>query len=85
MSEEKKKKTIDRRTWQEFKDNKLLWWINRILHTFGWAIVLTQEADGTISEVYPAKVTFRGFPEVSEEAGYEGIAKLIKDDTDDAA
>lgn len=33
-------KMIQRRTWEEFKDNKLLWFINSILHLFGWAIVL---------------------------------------------
>lgn len=71
---------VDRRSWEEFKSKKLLWWINRILHTFGWAIVVIQEADGTISDVYPAKVTFRGFPEASEEAGFKGIAKLINED-----
>jgi hypothetical protein len=70
---------IERKTWKEFKDLKLLWWINRILHTFGWAIVLVQEEDGTITDAYPAKVSFRGFSESSEEAGFEGISKLLKE------
>jgi hypothetical protein len=71
---------IERKTWAEFREAKLLWWINRILHTFGWAIVVEMQADGTISDAYPAKVDFRGFSEKSEEAGFEEIAKLIKSD-----
>ena len=38
------------RTWKEFLDNGLLWWINRGLHLFGWAIVVVEEADGSISD-----------------------------------
>jgi hypothetical protein len=62
---------------------KLLWWINRILHTFGWAICVVREDDGTITDAYPAKVSFRGFSEKSEQEGFEGIAKLIKDNEND--
>lgn len=75
--------TVQRKSWDEFRDAKLLWWINRILHTFGWAIVLVKEDDGTISDAYPAKVTFRGFSEKSEQEGFEGISKLIKDTDND--
>lgn len=32
-----------------------------ILHTFGWAITVEIEDDGTISDAYPARVRFRGF------------------------
>ena len=49
------KQMVEQRTWQEFREAKLLWWINRILHTFGWAIVLEQEEDGSISAAYPAR------------------------------
>ena len=31
---------VDKKTWREFRDSGFLWWINMILHTFGWAIVL---------------------------------------------
>lgn len=31
---------MDKKTWQEFKDSGLFWWINMILHTFGWFLVI---------------------------------------------
>lgn len=68
---------IDRKTWQEFRDCGLLWWINRILHTFGWAIVMIMEEDGSISDVYPARVTFRGFLEDSESRGFKKISEYM--------
>ena len=74
---------ITKKTWKEFKDAKLLWWINRILHTFGWAIVFVVEENGDISDVYPARVTFRGFGEKSESDGFVGLTKYIKDHSDE--
>lgn len=69
---------IDRKTWKEFRDSKLLWWINRILHTFGWAIVYTIEEDGRISDVYPARVKFRGFNEQDESEGFAGLTAHLE-------
>ena len=43
---------IDKKTWQEFKDSGLLWWINMILHTFGWAIVFEISKRGKILLTY---------------------------------
>jgi len=71
------KQMVERRTWQEFREAKLLWWINRILHTFGWAIVLEQEEDGSISAAYPARVKFRGFDESAEEEGFIGLSQYM--------
>jgi hypothetical protein len=65
-------------TWKELQDSGLLWWINRILHTFGVAIVISQNSDGTINEVYPAEVEYRGFSLESEERGYEKVDSFIK-------
>jgi hypothetical protein len=69
---------IEKKTWAEFKDAKLLWWVNRSLHLFGWAIVLTVEDDGSVSDVYPARVKFRGFGEKQEEAGFIGLTEYLK-------
>ncbi len=33
----------------------MLWWVNMILHTFGWAITVKIE-DGVITDCYPARV-----------------------------
>ena len=70
------------KTWAEFRDTKLLWWINRILHTFGWAIVAEVEIDSstgneTVLNVYPARVRFRGFGEDSEARGFVGLTKYL--------
>jgi hypothetical protein len=46
------------RSWEEFRESGLLWWINMILHTFGWAIVLNINDDGEVLEVYPARIIF---------------------------
>lgn len=69
---------IERKTWKEFQESKLLWWINRMLHTFGWAIVFQVEKGGEISDVYPARVKFRGFCEKDENEGFVGLTQYLK-------
>lgn len=34
------KQMVEKKTWNEFRDSGFLWWINMILHTFGWAICI---------------------------------------------
>lgn len=52
----------NKRTWAEFRECGLLWWINRQLHLFGWAIVFEmEEGSDNPRAVYPARVGFRGF------------------------
>jgi hypothetical protein len=56
--------------WEAFRDAGLLWWVNRILHTFGWAIVIAEEEeDGTVFFAWPeSNYPAFGFPpEVDEE------------------
>jgi len=65
-------------TWQEFREAGLLWWANRILHVFGFAIVFTMEKDGTISKVYPARCRFRGFSEESESRGFKRLTATME-------
>lgn len=69
---------IDKRTWQEFTDTKLLWWVNRSLHLFGWAIVVAVEDDGTVTDAYPARVKFRGFSEETEAEGFITLTEYLK-------
>ena len=68
---------VERKTWDEFRQAKLLWWINRILHTFGWAVVVEVSAEGKVTEAYPAKVGFRGFSEEAESEGFEEMHKFV--------
>jgi hypothetical protein len=64
---------MERRTWKEFKESKLLWWVNRSLHIFGWAIIVEESTDGGITDCYPARVCYRGFSEKTEEEGFIGL------------
>ena len=34
---------IIEKSWEEFRDSGFLWWVNMILHTFGWAITVKME------------------------------------------
>lgn len=66
-----------KKTWKELQESKLLWWINRSLHLFGWAIVVVQEEDGTISGAFPARVDYRGFSEATEDEGFTVLTKYL--------
>lgn len=66
------------RTWEEFKDSQLLWWVNRSLHLFGWAIALKQNEDGKL-EAFPAKVKFRGFSLEREDEGFIKLTNYLAD------
>lgn len=74
--------TIERKGWEEFKSSGLLWFINSILHLFGYAIVLEYNDDGKIYDVYPARTIFRGFDENSNTKGYSNITEYLKNNID---
>lgn len=67
--------------WQQFKDRKLLWWVNRTLHLFGYALVIHQEKDGTIVAAYPERVTYRGFTEQDEDQGFTTLTAYLKEES----
>ena len=69
---------ISKKSWEEFRNSGLLWWINMILHTFGWAIVVKMEEDKVV-DVYPARVKYRGFGEKNNTEGYIKVSKYIKE------
>lgn len=73
---------INKKSWEEFRECGLLWWINQTLHMFGWAIVIELD-DGNITNAYPARVKFRGFPEKSNSEGYIRVSKYLKENADD--
>lgn len=76
--EEEMSSHYERRTWKEFYDNGLLWWVNRALHLFGWVIVVAEEEDGSVSEAYPARTTYRGFSEDDEAKGFVRLTSHLK-------
>jgi len=69
---------IEKKSWAEFRDSKLLWVVNRTLHLFGWAIVTEISKDEVIN-IYPARVKFRGFDEKSEQEGFVGVSKYLEE------
>ena len=69
---------IVEKSWEEFRDSGFLWWINMILHTFGWAITVKME-DGKVVDVYPARVKFRVFGEKNNTEGYIKVSQYMKE------
>lgn len=74
---------VTKKTWKEFRDSGFLWWINMILHTFGWAIVVDIDDNGEITEAYPARVKFRGFGEKNNTEGYIKVSQYMKENVSD--
>lgn len=73
---------VRKRSWEEFRNSGLLWWINMILHTFGWAIVMDIKDEKVIS-AYPARVKYRGFSEEFNSDGYEKVSRYLNDNSSD--
>jgi len=76
------KKMVNKKSWKDFRETGLLFYINQILHVFGWAIVVNIE-NGEITEAYPARVKFRGFDGKSIDEGYAKVTKYLKNNVDD--
>lgn len=70
---------VTRKTWEEFRAAGLLWWMNRVLHVFGWAIVAEVQEDGKVTDVFPARVRFRGFTAEIETEGHIALTKHISE------
>ncbi|KOS61572.1 MULTISPECIES: hypothetical protein [Lysinibacillus] len=75
---------VNEKSWKEFRESGLFWWINMLLHTFGWAIVMEFE-DEEIKRVYPARVKFRGFDEDSNTDGYIKVSEYMKENVEQLA
>lgn len=87
MSEKKKVEWLDRRSWQEFQEAGMVWFVNRILHLFGWAIVYEVDTDdhSKVREVFPARCRFRGFADDCEEVGFKRVTAYLRENLDDLA
>lgn len=73
---------IQKKDWKEFREAGLLWFVNRLLHVFGWAIVFSYKDDEVV-DVYPARVKYRGFDEATESEGFSRLTSHIGDVIDD--
>lgn len=78
----KEERNLELRTWSEFKEQGFLWFVNSILHVFGWAIAVREDTNSEelIAQVYRAK--FRGFPEEINTRGYALIAEYMKNNAE---
>ena len=74
---------MEEKTWEEFRESGLLWFVNTILHLFGWAIVVFKNDNGEIEKVSPARVSWRGFSEESNEKGYKNVTKFLSENIED--
>jgi len=52
---------VNKKSWDEFRSCGLFWFINMIIHTFGWALAYEVDEDGKIKTVYPARVKYSRF------------------------
>lgn len=64
--------------WKEFRDTGLLWWINMILHTFGWSIFFEIDKNKNIINVYPERTDCRGFRQKENTEGYIKVSQYMK-------
>lgn len=67
---------IEEKSWEEFRSSGLLWWVNMLLHTFGWAIVIDLDKEKVV-HAYPARVKFRGFSEDKNSFGYMAVSDYL--------
>lgn len=67
---------ITERSWKEFREAGLLWYINTVLQPFGWSIMTMCNVDtGEVIDAYPVRTKFRGF---SEDVILESCEKLVQ-------
>ena len=82
LKEEWNDEWMKQKEWEEFRSSGLLWWINTILHTFGWAITLEYN-DGKVTSAYPSRVRYRGFSEKDMTNGYIKVSEYMKEQATD--
>ena len=81
MNEAETPEMLDESTWKEFQGTGLIWWINRMLHLFGWAIVFEVDGEaGEVVRVYPARCKFRGFSAATETEGFHRLTRHLNDE-----
>jgi hypothetical protein len=73
---------LGKKTWEEFRATGLLFFINQVLHAFGWAITIDLDDNNVITGAYPARLKERGFGEESVDRGYKKLANYLKDNAE---
>lgn len=91
MIEEKIMDDKQEKLWKDFQGSGMLWFVNRILHTFGWAIVFevddfeVDDSEMKIVKVYPQQVKYYGFGREVEEEGYKKVSQFMSKNADSLA
>jgi len=63
---------------REFIDTGLLWFVNRMLHVFGFALSYEEDLDtGEVTDLYICRTIFRGYGYSVEDAGYLKVADYL--------
>lgn len=81
---QKLEKTVEKRSWDEFRKTGLFMFVNTILHAFGWALVVEVDClketagEGVVASCFPARVKFRGFGEEDQTEMHERIADYLE-------
>ena len=52
---------FDKKSWDEFRKSGMLWFINRSLHIFGWAILCEYDDEKKIDSCISSKGEMEGF------------------------
>ena len=75
---------MDKKTWQEFQQTGLVWWINRQLHLFGWSLVLMQDKDTKeVFDAFPARTSWKGFDRKDEEERFKTLTEYLAANVND--
>ncbi|MGL4982896.1 MAG: hypothetical protein ACRC4W_08605 [Treponemataceae bacterium] len=69
--------------WEDFRNAGMLWFVNSILHAFGWAIQIKIKDDEY--SVFPIRTKYRGFSEKDNNEGYKRVTEYLKNNIDDIA
>jgi hypothetical protein len=68
-----------RRSWEEFRETGLLYFINSFLHIFGWEITAYIDGEGKTVECCPTQTDFREINIDSAKLSYKKLARYMKD------
>ena len=68
---------VKERTWEEFRESGLFWFINTILYMFGWAITLEVDENFNVKNAYPSSRGGKIFDDEANRRGYLRVAKYL--------